>query len=226
MQIDIWRDFVCPWCYIGEKRLQRAMEELAIKDARIVYRAFELDPYACETPQFDAIGRLARKYGLSARDAERRLDMVARIGRDEGIDFKCKSARYTNTFNAHRLMKLGVSKNDAVLAEKLNFLLFDAFFAKNLMLAAEATLVDVGMAAGLDKAEILDMLHSDRFAEDVRADEAAAALGDVRSVPYFAFENGISIAGAAPYEELERILHDAASSGRVEGACGPKVCKF
>ena len=107
MNITIWSDFACPYCYIGETRLEKAIEELGMNDqVKIDYRAFELDPTASKEVVSSTPERFAMKYRLSIPEAEKQIDHISELGRELGIDFRYATTRYSNTFDAHRLMKL------------------------------------------------------------------------------------------------------------------------
>lgn len=226
MRIAIWSDFACPYCYIGEKRLQNAARSLGLTDKiDIELKAFELDPNAPKTVQSDTVTRFASKYRLTPELARQQIDHISQLGREEGIDFRYATTRYTNTFDAHRLMKLAESKPDKGIAAKLNWLLFDAYFTKNLELSAPATLLETGKTAGLGEEEIRNLLNSLEFAEAVRADELEAAKRGVHGVPYFDFGNGVTIPGAISLADMRQVLTGlAASSGAEVHQCGPAGC--
>ena len=133
MKITYWSDFACPYCYIGNTRLKRAIDDLNL-DVEFDIRAFELDQNAPENVQSTTVERFAKKYGLSLEDAERQVSQISGLGHDEGIDFKYETTHYTNTRDAHRLIKLAQSKNPDKV-EELSESLFNAFFVENLKLA-------------------------------------------------------------------------------------------
>lgn len=210
MKIVIWSDYACPYCHIGEERLRKAIAELGIGDKiEVEYRAFELDPTAPREVTSDTQTRFARKYRMTPEEALAQIERISRAGREEGLDFKYASSQYTSTFDAHRLMKLALSKNNPAMAEKLNTLLFDAYFTKNLRLADPEVLIAAGVNARLKEEEIRTMLASDQFAEQVRADEKAAARRGVHAVPYFWVEGVFSIPGAIPTDQMKDVLREA-----------------
>lgn len=210
MKIVIWSDYACPYCYIGETRLKKAIKEMGIGDkVEVEYRAFELDPEAAREVVSDTQTRFARKYRMTPADALAQIEHISKTGREEGLDFKYASTQYTNTFDAHRLMKLALSKNDPGIAEKVNHLLFDAYFTKNLQLADPAVLLAVGKEADLPEDEIRKMLATDQFAREVRDDEKAAAIRGVRGVPYFWVEGVFAIPGAIPAAQMKDVLKEA-----------------
>ena len=106
MKIEIWSDYACPFCYIGEKRLEKALAEVDNDNIEIDFKSFELDPTASNEVVSDTVDRFAIKHGMSKEDAAHRIEQISMMGRHEGIDFKYASTRYTNTFDALRLTKL------------------------------------------------------------------------------------------------------------------------
>lgn len=232
MKISYWSDYACPYCYIAEARLHKAIREMGIGDqVDLLPLAFQLDPQAPEVPVSDTATRFAAKYRLPLIEAQAQIEHISRLGNAEGLDFRYATTQFTNTFNAHRIMKLALSKNNKELAAKTNELLFAAYFTKNLRLAEDAVLIEAGVLAGLAEKEILEVLKSDMFAQEVRADEAAAVRQGVHGVPYFMFPGGLNIPGAistADFKDaLQRaLLHEKASAVSVQGQqCGPDGCK-
>lgn len=225
MHIIYWSDYACPYCYIAERRLHNAIAALGMEGAvTFEPRAFELDPGAPKTVQSDTATRFARKYGLPLAQAQAQIEHISALGREAGIDFRYATTHYTNTFDAHRLMKLALSTGDRAIAAKTNELLFAAYFTKNLKLADEVTLLDAGVEAGLEKERILALLHSDEFADEVRADERAAAELGVRGVPFFIFPDGMTIPGAVSERDFREILQRNRTSASAAQQCGPEGC--
>ena len=160
--LTIWSDFACPYCYIGETRLEKAIEELGVKDdVRIDYRAFELDPTATKEVVSSTPERFAKKYRLSLEGAKEQIEQISSLGRELGIDFNYATTQYSNTRDAHRLMKLAEAKYDRVTVERLNEALFKAYFVENLVLADHAVLLEKGKEAGLKEDEIKEVLNSE-----------------------------------------------------------------
>lgn len=229
MKLVIWSDYACPYCYIGEKRLEKALKEIKnSQEIEIEYRAFELDSGAPKVVVSDTATRFAKKYHLTPEEARRQIEHISKLGKMEGIDFRYASTRYTNTFDSHRLMKLALSKNNPAISGKVNELLFKAYFTDNLELAQRETLLKIGEEAGLEKDEIERMLESDEFAEQVREDEKAAAMRGVHGVPYFWVEGVFAIPGAVSVEEMRRLLEQALAgqngSASAAHSCGPDGC--
>lgn len=234
MTITIWSDFACPYCYIGETRLEDAIKELGMeKDVKIDYRAFELDPTASKEVEGPTRDRFAKKYGLSLAGADAQIEQISSLGRECGIDFKYATTLYSNTFDAHRLMKLAEAKYDYETVKKLNHLLFDAYFTKNLILADHKVLMEVAKEAGMKEDEVKEVLDTDRYADDVRFDEREAAMRGVRGVPYMVFNGEFAIPGAMTTDGFKSALKRAearikeqeeAAGGEHPHQCGPEGC--
>ena len=136
MKITYWSDYACPYCYIGEARLKRALSYIPeLKDTEIEMKSFQLDPSAGQHAAGDTQTRFAHKYGISMEAAGRQIETISQMSRAEGIDFKYATTLFTNTMDAHRLTKLAQSKGDPALTERVIEALFDAYFTQNKELA-------------------------------------------------------------------------------------------
>ena len=235
MTLTIWSDFACPYCYIGETRLQRAIEELGLKDkVQIDYRAFELDPTAPKEVTTTTPERFAMKYRLSVPEAEQQIEQISSLGREVGIDFRYATTRYSNTRDAHRLMKLAEAKYDRATVERLNDALFKAYFTENLVLADHKVLLDKAVESGLDKEEVEEVLNSDKYDDEVRYDEREAMMRGVHGVPYIVFNGGFAVPGAlsedgfksALRRELKKQEEAEAEASERPHACGPEGCQI
>ncbi len=231
LRVDIWSDIACPWCYVGKRRLEAALKSFPHRDrVEIVWRAFELDPSAPrerDTSQSYA-ERLARKYGSSVAEAERMIANMTSVAAGDGLDFRFDRIRPGNTFDAHRVIHLGLEhgKQDAV---KERLLL--AYMTEGERIGDPETLVRLGAEAGLDANEVRAMLATDAHAADVRADEEEAQELGIRGVPFFVLGGKYAISGAQPVElfaaALAKAWAEVVSEPVVfaEGAvCGPDGC--
>ena len=214
MKITYWSDFACPYCYIGNTRLKRAIEDLNL-DVDVDIRAFELDQNAAKDVQSTTVERFAIKYGLSMEDAQKQVSQISQLGIDEGIDFKYESTLYTNTRDAHRLMKLAQDKHPEVV-EKLATMLFDAYFVENKKLAEYEVLLEIGKKAGLNENEINEVLESDMYNSKVEEDEDLALSGGVHAVPFYLFNNKYAIPGALSYEDFKSVLSQINEESEVD----------
>ncbi|MEN1957772.1 DsbA family oxidoreductase [Luteimonas sp. MJ204] len=228
MRIDIWSDLVCPWCWIGKHRFQRALALLG-EDAPAVevhWHPYLLDPDADATPV-----PLRDAYAAKFGGAEQAAQMLARTqatAREEGLpmDFDRGQVRVT-TLPAHRLMWLAAREGDA---DAVGEALFHAHFAEGRNLADPGVLVAAGSAGGLDAARVRAMLASDEGVAEVQAGLGRARAMGIRAVPTFVIDGEHGIQGAHPPEALAEALRKLAptpaiGSGADGGACGPEGCK-
>ncbi len=223
MKIEIWSDYACPFCYIGEKRLQRALAEVGDKNIVVEFKSFELDPTASREVTSETAERFALKYGMSKEAATERIEQISLMGRREGIDFKYLTTRYTNTFDALRLTKFAQEKGHDEIITKL----FDAYFTKNLELSDFAVLKKIAADCGLDGKEVEEVLNSERYAAEVRADEMEAARLGIHGVPYFVIGGKYGLSGAQPPEILKQAINDALADENFSGmTCGADGCHF
>lgn len=231
--LTIWSDFACPYCYIGETRLEKAIEELGVKDdVQIDYRAFELDPEASKEVVSSTPERFAKKYRLSLDGAKEQIEHISALGRELGIDFNYASTQYSNTRDAHRLMKLAEAKYDRATVSRLNELLFKAYFVENLVLADHAVLLEKALEAGMKEADVNDVLNSDKYDDEVCFDEREAMMRGVHGVPYIVFNGDFAVPGALTLDgfksAIERTMKKVKESQPTERAhqCGPDGCEL
>ena len=227
MNIVYWSDYACPFCYIGERHMKRAMENLRM-EASMEMKAFELDPSAGKEVVEPTVERFARKYGLSREAAQSRIDGISQMGRACGLDFRYAETRYTNTFDAHRLTKLAVEMGGEALADRLSERLYRAYFTEALELADHNVLRKIAFEEGMG--EVRDFLNSGRYADEVRLDEREAQRYGIGAVPYFVLNGRYAVPGAVSVEELERVLRKAAeeeTTVSTQGmSCGPDGCRI
>ena len=237
INLTIWSDFACPYCYIGEVRLQRAIEELGLtNDVNIDFRAFELDPTAPKEVTTTTPERFAMKYRLSVEDAKKQIEQISQLGRELGIDFRYMTTRYSNTRDTHRLMKLAEAKYDKETVGRLNEALFAAYFTENLVLADHKILMDKALEAGLKEEDVKDVLNSEKYDDEVRFDEREAMMRGVHGVPYIVINGSFAVPGAMSIEGFKSALQreikkqGEASAAQPDGerphACGPDGCKL
>ena len=233
MKVLYWSDYACPYCYIGETHLKKAIENLKLGDqVEIEMLAFELDPGASKTYTGATVERFAEKYGLSLQGAQERVNGISQMGREAGLEFRYAETRYTNTFDAHRLTKLAQQK-DGKIADRLQERFYKAYFAESLELADHTVLRRIALEEGLDAKEVDEVLNSEQYADDVRLDEREAQRYGVHAVPYFVVGNKYAIPGAMPVEAMERVLKNvldeeakAAQDNMMGMSCGPDGCRF
>lgn len=231
MKITYWSDYACPYCYIGETRLKKAIA--AVPEAGSVeleMKAFQLDPTAGKHASGDTQTRFAHKYGISFEDAGKRIATISKMGNAEGIDFKYASTLFTNTMDAHRLTKLAQSKKDPEISEKVIESLFKAYFSDNKELADKELLQSIGEDCSLDPDEVRDVLAGDEYKEEVIRDEREADTYGIHAVPFFVIgEYGISGAQSVKGMEsvIRRVLEEQTVTVPDQGNhCGPEGCRI
>jgi predicted DsbA family dithiol-disulfide isomerase len=207
LTVEIWSDVVCPWCYIGKRRFEAALEAFEHADElTIMWRSFELDQEAPKVPEGTATERLAAKYGTTLeRATELHAEMTERAAA-EGLDFRFDLARGGNTFDAHRLIHLAATYGHQAAAKER---LMRAYFTEGEAIADPETLVRVLADVGIDPVEARDVLATDRFAEDVREDELLASRLGIQGVPFFVLDRRLGVSGAQPPEVLVQALERA-----------------
>lgn len=194
MQIEIWSDVVCPWCYIGKRRFETALARFAHRDeVTLVWRSFELDPNAPRQGAQNLNAYLATKMGISLEQAAAMNEQVTELAANEGLDYQLDRAKHGNTFDAHRLIHLAAAHGlQAVAKERL----LRAYFSEGLPISDHATLAALGAAIGLDLDEVNTMLAGDAYAANVRDDEQRATGFGIRGVPFFVFNERYGVSGA------------------------------
>lgn len=209
MKVEIWSDVVCPWCYVGKRRFERALAEFdAREQVEVVWRSFELD--ASTPPSPDVAGgyaeRLARKYGRSLEAAQQMIDTMTATAAAEGLDFRFDRMRPGSTFDAHRLLHLALERG---VQDDVKEALDRATFTAGLAVSDHDQLVAVVSNAGLDADEARTVLATDRYADAVRADEAQAQAYGISGVPFFVVDGRYGVSGAQPPEMLREVLETA-----------------
>ena len=232
LQIDIWSDIACPWCSIGKRRLEAALEKFPHRDdVKVHWRAFELNPAAPKVePQTNGAyaERLAKKYGWSVKAAQERLDSMIEVAKKDGLDFRFDRIKPGNTFDAHRLVHLADKHG---LQDAMKERLLRAYMTEGQQMSDPATLVRLATEVGIDADEAQALLASDDLANEVRADEREAHQIGISGVPFFVIGR-YGVSGAQPAEALLQVLDkawneapDVAAPEFSDGAaCGADGC--
>jgi predicted DsbA family dithiol-disulfide isomerase len=204
MNVEIWSDIVCPWCYIGKRRFEAAAADFAHRDeVSVTWRSFELDPSAPASAPGDPVDRLAAKYGMSRADAQAAQARVTANAATEGLDFHLDRARSGNTFDAHRLLHHALpAGRQAELKERL----MAAYFVEGQAVGEREVLVQLATEVGLDEATVREVLATGAFADAVRHDEHEARELRITGVPFFVIDRAYGIAGAQPAELIASAL--------------------
>lgn len=224
MRVDIWSDVVCPFCYIGKKRLEAAAKESEI-ELEVHWHSFQLDPEAPVRQEVSNSERLAQKYGRSVAEVEDMQRNIAAMAKQEGIEFNWEGANSGNTLNAHRIIHLAQSKG---LGNEAQEAFFYSYMMQGLPIGERETLEDVAARIGLNPVEVDDLLDSDEFADFVKFDqEVARDQLKVTGVPFFVFDQRIALAGAQPKEVFLQVLEKALEEPQQQPAadqCSTDAC--
>lgn len=207
MQVEIWSDVVCPWCYLGKRRFEQALESFGHRDeVNVVYRSFELDPSAPPGVTTPTVELLANRYGMSvqrANDIQRQMEQRAA---QDGLEFRMAGLRSGNTRDAHRLLQLAKAHGrQAELAERLH----RAYFSEQKSVFDHSSLTELAVGAGLGRDDVLRVLASEEYGDAVDADEATARSLGANGVPFFVIDRRLGISGAQPAEAIAQILDRA-----------------
>lgn len=207
MLVEIWSDVVCPWCAIGKRRFETALARFAHRgEVQVRWRSFELDPTAPREREGDLVEHLAEKYGMSTADARGFQEQMTAQAAGEGWEFDLGRARNGNSVDAHRLLHLAA---DHGVQDTVKERLLRAYLTDGERIGDPATLARLGAEAGLDHDEATRVLASDRFLDQVRADEAQARAYGISGVPFFVVDGRYGVSGAQPAEALLEVLETA-----------------
>ncbi|HET7691357.1 MAG TPA: DsbA family oxidoreductase [Nocardioidaceae bacterium] len=228
MRIEIWSDVVCPWCYIGKRRLERALESFPHRNqVEVVYRSFELDPTAPEVGHESVAQMLGRKYGGGEANGRQMMARVEAVAADEGLIFDYAHATHSKTIDAHRLLHLALEVGrQAELKEAF----LAAFFSRGESMGDHDVLRKVAVDVGLDPARVDQVLGTREYGDAVLADIAQARAYGITGVPFFVVDGKYGVSGAQPAEVFSQVLDRAWAESQplqVMGdgdACGPDGC--
>ena len=210
VEIDVWSDVACPWCYIGKRRLEAGVREAGV-DVVVRFHSYELQPDAAPEPGLREIDVLADKMG-GRENAARMFEHVTGLAAAEGLTYRFDDVVPANTFDAHRLIHLAKARGlEAQAVERV----FAAHFTDGVDVGDCDALVTLATEVGLDADEARRVLDGDEFADAVRGDEQAAAQLGVTGVPFFVIDGRYGVSGAQPAElfvqGIQQALGDRAS---------------
>ena len=232
VKIEIWSDVVCPWCYIGKRRIEKAIDAFEHADeVEVHWRSFQLDPGAPTEPTEGTGAMLARKYGQSPAGAKQMQDRVEAVAAEDGLIYRLSETLHLNTVDAHRLIHLGHEQGGNGLQGRVKEALLKAYFTDARNVADHAVLREVGVAAGLDAARVDEVLAGTEYAAEVYADMEQAQAYGATGVPFFVVDQKYGVSGAQPVEAFTQVLERAWADSHpviemVSGGeeCGPEGC--
>jgi predicted DsbA family dithiol-disulfide isomerase len=204
MDIEIWSDIACPWCYVGKRRFEAALADFEHRDeVAVTWRSFELDPTAPPQRSVDSATHLAEKYGMSRDEALARQRSLAEVAAGDGLDMRADLVRGANTFDAHRLVQPAKAQG---VQDAMKERLMRAYHTEGESIGDADTLVRLAVEIGLPEDDVRDVLATDRYAAEVREDESTAMALGISAVPFFVVDRRMGAAGAHPAEALGELL--------------------
>lgn len=208
IQVEIWSDVMCPFCYIGKRQFEKALADFPGRDSvSVEWKSFQLDSSIKTDPTKKAVEMLAAKYGWSLEQARQATSRVAKMAENEGLSFDMDNTKVINSFDAHRFTHLAKKHGRQNEAEEK---LFSAHFCEGKSTADHETLVSIGSSIGLPESEVRAALASDAFSNDVRRDIVRARELGVTGVPFFVFNGKLAVSGAQGSEVFLKALSQAA----------------
>lgn len=210
MQIDIWSDIACPWCYVGKRRLEAALDAFeGAGEVELTWHAFELDPNAPPAHEGTYAERIAHKYGRTPEESAALLDSMREMAAAEGLDLRFEQIQGANTFDGHRLVALAATHG---LQGEMKERLMRAYFSEGELLSDPATLRRLALEVRLPTDAVEELLAGESFAEEVRVDEFTAQRLGIDAVPFFIIDRRLAVRGAIDSSELVRALEKASQS--------------
>ena len=210
MRVEVWSDVVCPWCYLGKRRLEAALDRFEHSTGvEVVWRSFELDPGAPRRRTGSAAEHLAAKYGMTEGQVAASWARLTALAEAEGLDYHLDRTQGGSSFDAHRLIWLGAEHG---IQDEVKERFLRAYFTEGEPIGEPDVLARLALETGLPADEIAGVLEGDRFASQVREDEQRARLLGIDGVPFFVFDDRYGVSGAQSAEHLLDALRTARSA--------------
>lgn len=210
MKVEIWSDIMCPFCYIGKRHFESALQQFPHSDkVEIEWKSFQLDPTIPENlPQTNVYEYLAQRKGMSVEQSKQMHGNVVAMAKNAGLDYNFDIAVVANSFKAHQLIQLAKSKGLGDVAEEQ---LFKAYFTEGKNFGDPSTLIELGKSIGLSQEEINEAFTNPVYGSKVKADIQEAQQIGVTGVPFFVFDRKYAISGAQPAEAFVQALEQSVS---------------
>lgn len=207
MKVEIWSDMMCPFCYIGKRRFESALQQFPQREqVEVIWKSFQLNPDMKTEPGRSINEYLAATKGWTLEQAQQANDHVTAMAREAGLHYDFDRAVVANSFDAHRLVQLAKTQGKGDQVEEL---LFSAYFTEGKNIADHATLLELGIGAGLDSVTIKEMLQSGSYGDQVQQDIYEARQVGVRGVPFFVLADRYAVSGAQAVETFSGALEKA-----------------
>lgn len=204
MKIEIWSDIMCPFCYIGKRQLETALQQFPDNDFEIEWKSFQLDPTITPEPGKDVYTYLAERKGMTVEQSKEMHKGVAERAKSVGLEYNFDKAVISNSLEAHRIIQLAKTKK---LGDEIEEIFFKAYFTEGWDLNDGPTLIELAEKAGLDKNDVLEVLKSDNlYLKEVEHDIEEAQQIGVQGVPFFVFDRKYAVSGAQPVEAFVQTI--------------------
>jgi predicted DsbA family dithiol-disulfide isomerase len=204
IKVEIWSDIRCPFCYLGKKRFETALDKFQYKsEVEVVWHSFQLDPYLVTQPGVSVYAHLAEVKGISRKQSVEAHEQIVLQGKQFGLEYNFDKAVVANSFHAHRLTHLAKLHNCQNEVEEL---LFKGYFTDGINISDIDSLTAIGIAAGIPADEVQNAMNSEDFSDNVSMDESYARELGIMGVPFFLFNEKISVRGAQPPETFLQAL--------------------
>ena len=216
MKVEIWSDIMCPFCYIGKRHFEQALEQFPNNNQiEITWKSFQLDP---SIPQHlptktNVYQYLAERKGISYDQSVKMHERVVEMAKAAGLQYNFDKAIVANSFSAHRLIQLAKTKGLGDAAEERLFL---AYFTQGKDFGDPAVLTELGQDIGLSAAEVNEALTNDQYALDVKHDIREAEEIGVTGVPFFVFDRKYAVSGAQPSSVFQQVLERSFAEWKAE----------
>lgn len=207
MKVEIWSDVVCPFCYIGKRHFEQALEKL--EDAaqiEVIWKSFQLDPTTKSRPDVAVIDDLAERKGWTREYAENAQNQVVQMAKSAGLDYRFDKAIVANTLNAHRVLQWAKTQG---LGGEMKEALLDAYFTQGKNIDNWQMLADLAQFVGGNSAEVLRLSEGNDFQKEVEQDIQEAQTLGIRGVPFFVIDRKYGISGAQPVDNIYSALSQA-----------------
>ena len=214
MKVEIWSDVMCPFCYIGKRRFEQALQNFDHQnEVEIEWKSFQLNPAMVTEPGVRIDEYLAKAKDISLERAKQMNDYVTKMAAEAGLSYNFDKAIVANSFRAHRYSHLAKAHGLGVQAEEQ---LFKAYFTDGKNTDDLETLVELGRALGLNADEVRQSLEGSAYADEVKRDIAEAQYLGVQGVPFFVFNRKYAVSGAQEVPVFEQTLDKAFTEWRAE----------
>lgn len=216
MKLEIWSDVLCPYCYIGKRRLEQALDQFEHSDdVEIVWKSFQLQPGQKTRPDKNPVEHLAEIKGWSVEQTDQMFHTVADMAANEELEFNMSDSVVANSFNAHRLIHFATEHDKGDAAKEA---LLKAYFTEGKNIDDKSVLIELSSHIGLNEEESRKVLDSDQYSNAVKQDIEAAKNMSIQGVPFFLFDRKYAISGAQQTEVFLKALEKAWSEWRDSNA--------